>query len=108
MRRAALRWRACRCCSGSFDMLPITAWTDCDGAMRHRNRMALSCASVRVAVEAGATFGWWRYVGSRGAVVGIDHFGASADGGLLFEKFGITADAVGATVRSLLAQEGTS
>ena len=64
--------------------------------------------SVRVAVEAGATYGWWRYVGSRGAVIGIDHFGASADGALLFEKFGITADAVAASVRSLLAQEGTS
>ena len=64
--------------------------------------------SVRVAVEAGATYGWWRYVGSRGAVIGIDHFGASADGALLFDKFGITADAVAASVRSLLAQEGTS
>ena len=41
-------------------------------------------------------------------MVGIDHFGASADGALLFEKFGITADAVAVTVRSLLAQEGTS
>lgn len=63
---------------------------------------------MRVAVEAGATYGWWRYVGSRGAVVGIDHFGASADGALLLEKFGITADAVAASVRSLLAQEGAS
>jgi transketolase len=62
--------------------------------------------AVRVAVEAGATYGWWRYVGSRGAVVGIDHFGASADGALLLTEFGITADAVAASVRALVAQEG--
>jgi transketolase len=64
--------------------------------------------AVRVAVEAGATYGWWKYVGARGAVVGIDHFGASADGAHLLKEFGITADAVTQAVRGLLAQEGTS
>lgn len=62
--------------------------------------------AVRVAVEAGATYGWWRYLGARGAVVGIDHFGASADGAMLLEKFGITAEAVAASARGLLAREG--
>jgi transketolase len=61
-----------------------------------------------VAVEAGATYGWWRYVGGHGSVVGIDHFGASADGALLFKEFGITAEAVAAAARDLLAQEGRS
>ena len=86
---------------------PCLEWFDEQDA-DYRASVLPDDASVRVAVEAGATFGWWRYVGSRGAVVGIDHFGASADGALLFEKFGITADAVAASVRSLLAQEGTS
>ena len=86
---------------------PCLEWFDEQDA-DYRASVLPDDASVRVAVEAGATYGWWRYVGSRGAVVGIDHFGASADGGLLFEKFGITADAVAASVRSLLAQEGTS
>jgi len=49
---------------------------------------------TRVAVEAGISQGWHRYVGSRGAVVGVDHFGASAPSKVLFEKFGITADRV--------------
>jgi transketolase len=48
----------------------------------------------RVAIEAGRTQGWWRYVGERGDVVGLDHFGASAPYKILYEKFGITADRV--------------
>jgi len=49
---------------------------------------------ARVAVEAGASQGWYRYVGMDGDVVGVDHFGASAPAKVLFEKFGITADRV--------------
>jgi transketolase len=48
----------------------------------------------RIAIEAGRTQGWWRYVGERGDVVGLDHFGASAPYKILYEKFGITADRV--------------
>ena len=48
----------------------------------------------RIAIEAGRTPGWWRYVGEKGDVVGIDHFGASAPYKVLYEKFGITADRV--------------
>jgi len=50
--------------------------------------------TARIAVEAGRTPGWWRYVGDKGEVVGIDHFGASAPYKVLYEKFGITADNV--------------
>jgi transketolase len=49
---------------------------------------------VRIAIEAGRTQGWWRYVGEKGDVVGIDHFGASAPYKVLYEKFGVTADRV--------------
>jgi transketolase len=45
-----------------------------------------------VAVEAGATLGWWRYVGDAGRVIGLDHFGASADFAVLFHEFGITTE----------------
>jgi transketolase len=50
--------------------------------------------NARIAIEAGATQGWHRYLGNRAAVVGIDHFGASAPYKTLYEKFGITADRV--------------
>jgi transketolase len=49
---------------------------------------------ARVAVEAGVKLGWEHYVGLDGAVVGMEGFGASAPAQVLYEKFGITAEAV--------------
>jgi transketolase len=49
---------------------------------------------LRVSIEAGTTFGWERYVGTHGLTIGIDSFGASAPASDLFEKFGLTADAI--------------
>ena len=56
----------------------------------------------RVAVEAGVTDFWRKYVGLEGAVVGIDSFGESAPAPALFKHFGITAEAVAAAVKSVL------
>jgi transketolase len=50
--------------------------------------------TARVAVEAGISMGWERYVGSRGAVIGINRFGASAPGGTVMQKYGMKASAV--------------
>ena len=86
---------------------PCLEWFD-DQDSAYRNAVLPQDGAVRVAVEAGATYGWWKYVGSDGGVVGIDHFGASADGALLLKEFGITADAVVECVRSLLARKGSS
>ena len=49
---------------------------------------------LRVSIEAGTTFGWERYTMANGLAFGIDRFGASAPAGDLFEKFGLTADAI--------------
>jgi len=59
--------------------------------------------TARVAVEAGVTAGWWRLVGSRGAVVGLDRFGESAPGKVLFAHFGFTPEVVAQAVRQVLA-----
>ena len=59
---------------------------------------------ARVAVEAGATATWYKYVGLDGKVVGIDTFGASAPAGKLFEKFGFTVDTVVATAKEVLSK----
>jgi transketolase len=48
----------------------------------------------RLAVEAGATLGWERWVGDGGEVIGLDHYGASAPAGTLFDHWGFTADNV--------------
>ena len=57
---------------------------------------------VRVAVEAGVSDGWYKYVGLEGAVVGLDRFGESAPAGVLFKEFGFTVDNVVATVKKLI------
>jgi transketolase len=57
----------------------------------------------RVAVEAGVTDGWRKYVGLQGAVVGIDRFGESAPAGELFKHFGFTPENVVAAVRSVIS-----
>jgi transketolase len=57
----------------------------------------------RIAIEAGATGLWWRYVGSQGRVMGIDRFGASGKAGDLFRHFGLTADKVLAQILELSA-----
>lgn len=62
----------------------------------------LGAGTVRVAVEAAVRFGWDKYIGIGGGFVGMDSFGASAPAGQLYEKFGITADAVVAAVKSRL------
>ena len=58
---------------------------------------------ARVAVEAGVGQSWYRYLGDAGRLVSLEHFGASADYKTLFEKFGLTADAVVAAARESLA-----
>ncbi len=56
----------------------------------------------RVAVEAGVTAFWFKYVGLEGTVIGIDSFGESAPAGALFKHFGFTTDKVVAAVKSVL------
>jgi transketolase len=57
----------------------------------------------RLAVEAGITMGWCRYVGNKGDVIGVDRFGASAPGGIVMEKFGFTVENVVARANALLS-----
>jgi len=73
--------------------MPCTAVFDAQDAAW---REAVLPAGVvrRLAVEAGATGLWWRYVGSQGRVLGIDEFGASGKAPELFRKFGFTAENV--------------
>ncbi|MEX2324190.1 MAG: transketolase [Nitriliruptoraceae bacterium] len=65
----------------------------------YRDHVLPPQAQVRVAIEAAATFGWCRWVGDAGAVVGLDRFGASAPAGELFSQFGFTTQHVVAVAR---------
>jgi transketolase len=58
----------------------------------YRESVLPAAVRARVAIEAGSTGLWWRYVGSGGRVIGIDHYGASGKAPELYKKFGITAE----------------
>jgi len=71
-------------------------------SQRYQDAVLPPKVTARVAVEAGISMGWERYIGSRGAMVGIDRFGASAPGGTVMEKYGIKATAIVAKAKALL------
>jgi transketolase len=58
--------------------------------------------SARVSIEAGATFGWQRWIGDRGVAIGLDRFGASAPDKIIYKELGLTADNIVKTVQGLL------
>jgi len=68
----------------------------------YRETVLPSRVTARVAIEAGVTAGWWRYVGTQGQVVGLDRFGESAPANELFEHFGFTTDNVVAVAKDVL------
>jgi transketolase len=71
----------------------------------YRESVLPSSVRARVAVEAGVKAGWERYTGLDGSVVGLERFGASAPGPIVYEKLGFTAENVAAKVRELLEME---
>ena len=63
-----------------------------DQEQGYRDEVLPPSCTARVAMEAGATFGWERYVGPQGIIIGMEGFGASAPAGRLMEHFGFTSD----------------
>jgi transketolase len=74
----------------------------------YRDTVLPRTVMARVAVEAGATLGWRTYVGDRGVVIGLDHFGASAPAEVLFEKFGFTPEHVVQIAMDLVSRLGVA
>lgn len=68
----------------------------------YKEQVLPSAVRNRVAVEAGATTTWYKYVGLDGKVLGLDHYGASAPANVLFEKYGFTVENTVAVAKSLL------
>jgi transketolase len=82
--------------------LPCLEWFEEQDA-DYRESVLPSSVRARVSVEAGIAQGWWKYLGTSGRPVSLEHFGASADQATLFREFGITAEAVAAAARESLA-----
>lgn len=68
----------------------------------YRESVLPSSVTARVAIEAGVTVGWLKYVGLQGKVVGVDRFGESAPAGELFKEYGFTVDNVVKNVEAVL------
>jgi transketolase len=73
-----------------------------DQPQEYRDEVLPPSARARLAVEPGATLGWWKWVGSDGDVLGLDRFGASAPGNTVLEKLGFTSEGIAARARALL------
>ena len=71
---------------------------------KYRNSVLPPSVSARVAIEQASTFGWERYVGSAGRVIGMDTFGASAPLKALQKKFGFEPDRVVLVAKELLSR----
>ncbi|MFC8823637.1 MULTISPECIES: transketolase [Streptomyces] len=69
----------------------------------YRDSVLPPSVKARVAVEAGIGLTWHKYVGDAGRIVSLEHFGASADGKVLFQEFGFTAENVAAAARESIA-----
>jgi transketolase len=68
----------------------------------YRQSVLPEAIGSRVAVEAGVSDGWYKYVGLKGKIIGIDRFGESAPADELFTYFGFTVDNIANTVRETL------
>ncbi|MEU7580667.1 transketolase [Streptomyces sp. NPDC041068] len=78
--------------------MPSVEWFE-EQEQGYRDSVLPPSVKARVAVEAGIGLTWHKYVGDAGRIVSLEHFGASADGKVLFREFGFTADAVAAAAR---------
>ncbi|MFF3495239.1 transketolase [Streptomyces sp. NPDC002795] len=82
--------------------MPCVEWFD-DQEQGYRDSVLPPAVKARVAVEAGIGLTWHRFVGDAGRIVSLEHFGASADGKVLFKEFGFTAENVVAKAKESLA-----
>jgi transketolase len=82
--------------------MPCVEWFE-DQDQGYRDSVLPPSVRARVSVEAGIGLTWHRFVGDAGRIVSLEHFGASADGKVLFREFGFTAENVAAKARESIA-----
>lgn len=87
--------------------LPCLEWFRAQPA-DYQESVLPTAVKARVSVEAGVSQGWREIVGDAGEIIAIDHFGASAEGNVLFEHFGFTTDHVVAAARATLERAGST
>jgi transketolase len=86
-------------------VVSLPSWKIFDEQSQEYRDSILLPGVPKLAIEAGATLGWWKYLtGSKGDVIGLDRFGASAPGGTVLKELGFTADNVAARAKALLGK----
>jgi transketolase len=86
-------------------VVSLPSWKIFDEQSQEYRDSILLPGIPKLAIEAGATLGWWKYLtGSKGDVIGLDRFGASAPGGTVLKELGFTADNVAARAKTLLGK----
>jgi transketolase len=83
-------------------VVSMPSWRIFDEQAAEYKASVLPAGVPKLAVEAGATLGWWKYVGLDGDVVGIDRFGASAPGPIVMKELGFSAENVAARAKKLV------
>jgi transketolase len=86
----------------SARVVSMPSWRIFEEQAAEYKASVLPAGVPKLAVEAGATLGWWKYVGLDGDVVGIDRFGASAPGGIVMKELGFSAENVAARAKKIL------
>ncbi|MCW1804806.1 transketolase [Brachybacterium squillarum] len=85
--------------------MPSVEWFD-EQSDEYKESVLPSSVTARVTVEAGIAMPWYRFLGTAGRAVSLEHYGASADAKTLFTEFGFTAEAVVAAAKESLAAAG--
>ena len=88
-------------------VVSMPSWEIFEEQPEEYRRALLPSGVPKLAIEAGSTLGWRRYVGDRGAVLGLDRFGASAPGPIAYKNLGFTAERVAAEALRIAKRRGT-
>ena len=83
-------------------LVSMPSWKIFEEQTAEYKASVLPAGVPRLAVEAGATLGWWKYVGLDGDVIGLDRFGASAPGAIAMKELGFSAENVAARAKKLV------
>jgi transketolase len=87
-------------------VVSMPSWEIFDEQSESYKSSVLTHGVPKLAVEAGSPLGWWKYVGTDGAIIGLDRFGASAPGPIVLEKLGFSAANVAEQAKKLVKKRG--
>jgi transketolase len=71
---------------------------------RYREEVIPPTLKARISIEAGSTLGWERYIGLDGKAIGLQNYGASAPGNVIYEQLGLTAERIAKEAKTLLGK----